>query len=252
MAHNEAMFNDLYADKSFDKDMFGFYVTEGRVKNKKVTDALLKSIATEGFDTIQEWQFSEYNPVLQNKTFLASTVLYHMHSNSVDSPNDYIGFLEYDLSLNLGDKSFCNQVKNIMGKHEGEQFIIFPSIRHTLNTLLKDTKIKIGNENWLQFFLKDYNKRYGTDYEYKSFVKEHGKCLIPTQQSFITDTESYKDISKYVHDVITEECLNKGCSPRPSTVMERFIGVYMFLHSKKILNEYKIPLTHKHSSGGKY
>jgi hypothetical protein len=251
IAHNRVIFKDLYVDKSFDKSMYGVYITEGRKKNKTVTDNLIKSVHSEGLEMIHEWDLETYNPSLQNRTFLASTVLYHTHINEITGPHDYIGFLEYDLSLDLGEESFTYKVKEIVTKHKNEPFIIFPSIRHKLGVLNKQGNITCGGAHWLKFFFDDYNKRFGTSFKHADFVNKHPNDLIPTQQSFICDIETYKAISKYVYDFI-EDHGNKSHSPRPSTTMERYIGMFMYLRSQKMDNVYKIPLKHKHGSGGSY
>lgn len=245
IAHNKVYFNNLYEDKSFDYNLYKFFLTEGRKDKLDISDIIKK----EGFDVEKEWLMEEYNPYLQSNNFHAPSIFYHTHLNNTKFNDNYIGFLEYDLKLSDG---FTKSVKEILNKHKEDKFLIFPSVRHKLIKLDNQRLIKISGKKWLKFFIHDYNKRYNTEYKYKTFLEKNKNELIPTQQSFICDIKTYDELSSYVFNFISEYPNRALYSPRPSTVLERFIGLFLFIKSLEYKNVYKIPLEHKHSSGGVY
>jgi hypothetical protein len=247
IAHNKINFSNFYVDETFDKSMYGFFLTKG--KDSTSSDAIVTKIKDEGFDVDLEWKLDIYNEKLQNQSFHAPTVFYHTYINDFEYKDNFIGFLEYDLVLNEGT---TKEYKELISKHQGESFMIFPSIRHKLSRLDKQRSITAYDKHWLRFFLGDYNKRFNTKIEYNKFLIENGNCLIPTQQSFICDIDTYKKLSKYVYDIITEFPEREKYVPRPSTNLERFIGLYLFIESLSMKNVYELPLQHKHSSGGVY
>lgn len=248
MAHNKVNFNNFYVDKSFDKEIYLVFLTSGKRGHNQTS--LIEKIKNEGLGMTLEWELENYNKNLQLNTFHAPSIFYNTHVSGFEFKNDYVGFLEYDLSLYDG---FTDKVKDIVNKHKGERFLIFPSHRHKLETLNKSTSITTQGTHWLEYFIKDYNNRFGTEYKRKEFVTKHKEEIIPTQQSFICDVITYKELSKYVYDIITKAGINqKKYAPRPSTNLERFIGMFLFLHSLKYGNTYSLPLTHHHSSDGKY
>ena len=60
----------------------------------------------------------------------------------------------------------------------------------------------MSGKKWLDFFIHDYNKRYNTEYKYKTFLEKNKNELIPTQQSFICDIKTYEELSSYVFNFI--------------------------------------------------
>ena len=261
-------------DPEWDKELFSFFLTEGAVKDEEASDALIKKIHAEKHQCVLEWELPQYNHLLQRQRFFAPSILYHCHTNFIPvNPGwEYVGFLEYDLAFEtdthiaqklgksksgIEDFSFCRLVKKIRAAHLGHSFIILPSIRHPLSRLDSQKDIKMKVQHLLEFFLWDYNKRYGTNYEYHQFVQDYGEHLIPTQQSFISDIRTAEQISAYTYNFIEEhgykhQDIDQIYQPFPATIMERFIGMFIFLHTKNYANKYTIPLVHKHSSGGIY
>jgi len=274
MAHNKINFENYKMDPEWDENLFSFFLTEGRTKNTKVSDTLIKKIHAENFQCILEWELPQYNGILQKKRFFAPSILYHYHTNfeAISSELKYMGFLEYDLALELdtritkklensstwmGDFSFCRLIKEITTEHAKDPFIILPSIRHSLALLDSQQNIRMHNHHWLKFFLWDYNKRYNTDYEYHQFIRDYGECLIPTQQSFISDVHTAKQVFAYAYNFIEEygykhQNIDKIYQPFPATIMERFIGMFIFLYTKNYANKHIIPLKHLHASSGNY
>ncbi len=245
VAHNKVDFNNLYVDETFDSNMYKFFLTEGRINKKDIT----KVIESEGFGIEMEWKLDKYNPKLQKYNFHAPSIFYHTYLNNFKFDGTYIGFLEYDLQLT---SNFSANIKEIVEKHSDNSFLIFPSIRHKLTRLDNQNTISMLGKSWLKFFLIDYNKRYNTSYEYSKFIKDHGNELIPTQQSFICDVDTYKLVSKYVYDFISDYPDRSQYSSLPGTILERYIGIFLYILSLKCKNVYRIPLQHKHSSGGRY
>ena len=255
MAHNKINFENYKMDPEWDENLFSFFLTEGRTKNTKVSDTLIKKIHAENFQCILEWELPQYNGILQKKRFFAPSILYHYHTNfeATSSELKYMGFLEYDLALEL-DTRITKKLSKIGTK---KLRIILPSIRHSLALLDSQQNIRMHNHHWLKFFLWDYNKRYNTDYEYHQFIRDYGECLIPTQQSFISDVHTAKQVFAYAYNFIEEygykhQNIDKIYQPFPATIMERFIGMFIFLYTKNYANKHIIPLKHLHASSGNY
>ncbi len=93
MAHNKVNLNNFYLDKTFDKDMYEFFLTKGKAKNPPTE--LIKKITHEGFNVNLEWEFDRYNSSLQNQNFHAPSIFYHTYINNFEIKDDYIGFLLY-------------------------------------------------------------------------------------------------------------------------------------------------------------
>ena len=275
VAHNKINFDFLNTDASLDKNMFHFFLTEGKVKNHSISDYLASEIVKRGFKYKLEWKLPIFNPELQRKRFFAPSALYHAHLNESEFSTDdkYSGIMEYDIlpsidknllefvssDIDIDNFSFSKVVSNIVAKHSTERFMIFPSIRHQLSRLDKQKNIKMAGQHWLDFFINDYNDRYnkGDNICIEEFRKCFGDKLIPTQQTFISDIETFKEIAFYVYDFIEyhgyrHDSIDTFYQPFPATIMERFIGLYMFILSEKNQNTYLVPLIHHHSSNGKY
>lgn len=272
MAHNKADLKLFYCDNFFDKKMFKFFLTEGSplYKNEEKTKNLIKYIENNEFKTILEWKLQNYNPTLQKNKFLAPSIFYHCHINNfLENENlSYIGFLEYDLkfeldknianklnqNFNFDNFSFTKEIKRKINENKNEKFVIFPSIRHTLSSLEKDSYITMKGVHWMRFFLNDYNTRFNVSIDYDNFLKKHQNELIPTQQSFICDIETFKNLCQYVFNFIEDYGYNteNEYSPRPATILDRCIGMFLFIKSLNYKNKYFIPLIHNHLSGGKY
>ena len=155
MAHNRIDFENFYCDNHLDKSMFSVFLTEGRDKNINLSNALVDKISKESFNYVLEWEFDSYNADLQKNRFFAPSILYHCHINKFKDVDNYIGFLEYDLSFKReDDTSICTKIKDIVEKHKNERFIIFPSVRHKLNLLNTQATIQFNNEHWLIAFFK--------------------------------------------------------------------------------------------------
>ena len=267
IAHNRVDFDNFYCDNQLDKSMFSFFLTEGKKKNIKISNALIDKISKENFSCVREWELGSYNNSLQKKRFFAPSILYHCHLNEFKDEDSYMGFMEYDLSFyermwyktqwGIADKSpqtetnisICDKIKELI---VNDEFIILLSARHKVAHLNSQKDIKFNNEHWFVAFFKDYNKRYGTSYNHVEFLKKYGETLVPTQQSFICDVKTYKQISEYVYNFINDYGEINLYKPFPATILERFIGMYILLISNNINNVFHLPLKHLHASGGVY
>jgi len=257
IAHDKIHF-DMYDTASSDsKEMYSFFLTAGKRKHDSISNKLISDITKQGFKYKLEWQLPKYNGMLQEKRFFAPSVLYHFHLNSstLISDEKYMGLLEYDLQHTLG--VFSNKVRrSIASVANNERFIIFPSIRHPLSRLDNQKNIMMCNQHWLNFFIDDYNTRYSATINIKEFRKDFCDELIPTQQSFICDIETFKEIAEYVYCFIElhgyhHKNIDFIYRPFPATIMERFISLYAFILSQK-MTTFRIPLQHIHSSAGRY
>lgn len=250
IAHDKFEPKNFYIDKTFDKELYSVFLTAGKhSKSESSINSFIKKINEAGFNTEKEWEFNNYNKDLQQRNFHAPSVFYHTHCNNFKFKNEFIGFMEYDLVLDPGSTS---RYKEIISKHTGDRFIIFNSIKHTLNGLHRQQDMTMQGERWLTFFINDYNQRFDDNINIDDFLHENSEELICTQQSFTCDIGTYKIIAKYVYNFISDFPNRSDYLPRPGSILERFIGVLLYIVTKNYNNKYNLCLTHKHSSGGLY
>ena len=173
-------------------------------------------------------------------------------------PTEYIGFLEYDFELKVSAKdcqkigvktdfgpSVCQFIEANLKKHR----IIALSTRWRLQELAKQNNIRVGKVHWLTYFVQEYNEYLKSQdvttrrVSKEALLKENP--VIPTQQSFICDIESFKRVMGFIAYLIDHSRL-EGCRPAPATILERYIGLSIHLcHSEVVY----LPLQHQAHHG---
>jgi len=250
--HKE-FFPDYYKkDPNFDSNLFHFMKTEGYMKNKDSQEEKLSKLK-EQFTIHKESDFPFYNPKLQEQKYFAPTVPYHVYKNGLHKNLSYIGFMEYDLrfesssripSLEKKFTSFTDEIKYLINLQS--PLVICPSIRWEVKKLLSQHEIKIRIDgvltNPILAVILDYNDYFKTCHRLEDFYDEY----IPTQQSFISDTETFDRVFSFISHLIDENRFDpKLCIPRPSTILERYIGMALLLDPSPF---YSIPLIHEEIS----
>lgn len=209
-------------------------------------------------DYIEERRLQLYNDLLQKQKYFAPTFLYHSHLNPniIIKDKNYIGLIEYDIDFVLDDNeslnynnnltidkynfNLYNEINRIINFNNGNDFILFLSIRHNLATLSRQDSIRINNIHWLDYFINDYNKRFKTRYTKKSILEKFGNQMIGTQQSFLCSKLIFLKISKYVNEFINDN-INSKYEPIPATILERYISMFLLFED---CNKFYIPLKH--------
>ena len=212
-----------------------------------------RDYTSQGYITLKESDFGEYDPSLQKKKYFAPSVLYHVYKNNW-YPTNYIGFLEYDfelkvskrdcLKLGINPEGFGESISQYLEEHLQKGRIIALSTRWRLQELNAQGSIKVGDVHWLTYFVKQYNLWCeASQVDKEALLKENP--IIPTQQSFICDIESFKKIMKFIVYLIDNSLLEKS-RPIPATLLERYIGLCIHLCDSEVVY---LPLTHKAHHG---
>ena len=265
MAHNRVDFDLYQRDKNFNNKTYQFFLTSGRAKDSQKTNNLIEKIKSKNFKYISEWSLQNYDERLQKNYWNAVSIIYHSYINKIYRDKTHIGFLEYDLKFEIDknvstdeaisqDFSFTEEVNKKVSSNLGSRFIVLPSVRHKLGYLDKQHNIRSFGKHWLNFFLEDYNKRYLCNHSYQNILRDYSNILVPTQQSFICDIETFEQIGEYVSYFVNTHGITPSSNyqPRASTILERCIGMFILLKILPEVNSFVFPLIHTHASNGKY
>lgn len=233
-------------DPKFDKEKIHLMQTSGY---KKI-EGYPKDYTSKGYITHKESEFKEYDPSLQKKKFFAPSVLYHMYKNNW-YPAEYIGFIEYDFEFKISEKdakkigftTSCPSVCQFIEANLKKGRIIALSARWRLRELANQDFIKVGDTHWLTYFVQEYNKYLELNGETHKISKAallKENPIIPTQQSFICDVKSFKEVMGFIAHLI-DNSLTEGSFPAPATILERYIGLCIYLSSAEVMY---LPLKH--------
>ena len=234
------------------------YFVKGYNISEKIYEQFIMQLKNSKINYIEESKLTNYNYLLQKQKYFAPTFLYHSYLNPdiIIKNNNFIGLIEYGIdyildcnesltynkNLNIDKNNFnlYNEINKIINLNFNNDFILFFSVRHKLNDLNKQNFITINNIHWLDYFIQDYNKRFKKIYKKNDILKEYGNQMIGTQQSFLSSKYIFFKISKYINEFINDN-INNNYYPMPSTLLERFIAMFLLLEN---CNKYYIPLKH--------
>ena len=238
------------------KNIINFYLVKGYNITENGYDNFLQSILDKKINFIEERKLENYNDNLQKNKYHATTLLYHAYINKDISKNKWVGMTEYDINfeLKINDSinynknqtidcknfDFKNEIQKIINFKKDQDFVICLSIRHKLKDLYKQKGISINNMNWLDYFIEDYNKRYKKQFTVSNILKLYEHKMLPTQQSFLCNKNMFNKISEYVYEFINSH-VNAKYYPRPATILERYIGMFIILSEAE---KFYIPLKH--------
>lgn len=217
--HKNIVDKHYEADKDFNPKNYRFLKTNENFPgdyNKK-----------KNYKIVNEWDLGDvYDPSLQQRTYMAPSAIYHIYKNKCHWNLDAVGFMEYDLMLNLNTTRVVDELVN-----NNENFIVPYSYFHPLKRLHNQSEIRMNNRNAIDMIFKDYNEFFKTKHHYDKYKEK----LITSQQSFLCDVETFNRIMKFISYVIEEKlCERPGSWRRPSTLMDRYFGVALMLDETKI------------------
>lgn len=181
-----------------------------------------------GNPDIVESQLAVYNPKLQSKQtpYHAASFLYHAYKNGLHNDLDYLGFSEYDIIL---QSDIVRDFETLA--ESGKQIIIPLSFRWPFEFLASQTNILAAGRQCMSTIVYDYNQFWGTKWSLAELLEDNP--IICTQQSFWCDRKSFERLMKFICHVIDQGLAErKGSRPRPSTLIERYIGVALYLDAK--------------------
>ena len=193
------------------------------------------------YDIIKESEIGKfYNPKLQTDEtpYHAPSAIYTIYKNKKYN-YPFIGFVEYDIEMT------CDVLDKLTVISNKNKRIIVPfSYRWSIQDLYNQQNFLAANKNAIEQIIIDYNNFNHTNYKIADLLKLNP--IICTQQSFFCDKESFERLMKFISHIIeTGKAERKGSRPRPSTLMERYIGIGLLLDSLTE-NVPIIPITCKH------
>ena len=235
MFHQDLYPDNYKCDPFYTKENYGFIKANPEVKSNYDT-SFFKEI-------IFEDELPIYDPHLQKATYMAPSIIYHAYKNNFHKDLDYIGFLEYDILLIPEDKSptiksVTRHTKDILNANK--RVIIFYRHQHVLKTYYEQD-INLSGKNAIVQIFEDYNSFWNTKYDYRAFLNNK----VCSQQSFLTDRQTFIEIMKFISFVIENRLAERPHSfRRPSTLLDRYIAVALMLHS----SSEKVSMSLKHSN----
>lgn len=186
------------------------------------------------YNILNEWDIGQvYKKRLQEKIYMAPSAIYHIYKNDTHKKLDAVGFMEYDLKF---DENTTKNITEIVNSNE--KFIIPFSYQHPLKRLHGQKDIKIDKKNAIEVIFSDYNSFFKTKFKLNKYLQE----IVTSQQSFMCDVETFERIMSFISYVIENKlCERPNSWERPSTLMDRYIGIALMLDETSI-----IPYTIKH------
>ena len=235
--HKYIIDNCYTKDTSFDMKYYDF------IKCNELFEAQYnKSL---GYNILYENNFNIYNPKLQdlNKPYMAISAIYHIYKNELYKNLNYIGFIEYDLSLEVDPKTInrnphnneiqkqknikkiTEHIKNIVT--ENERIIIVLSARNRFRVFYEEANnMLINGQNLFNIILEHFNKFYNTNHCFKDIWDANP--LIGDQQSFLADKKSFETIMGFLSYLI-ENKVAELPGFRPSFLLPRYLGMTFYL-----------------------
>lgn len=181
------------------------------------------------YKIINEWDIGDfYVSRLQEKTYMAPSAIYHIFKNNKHKKFDAVGFMEYDLKFS---ETTTKDIQDIVNTNE--KFIIPFSYQHPLKRLHGQTDIKIDKKNAIEMIFSDYNSYFKTKFKLNKYKEK----IVTSQQSFMCDVETFERIMGFISHVIESKlCERPNSWGRPSTLMDRYIGIALMLDETPIIS----------------
>ena len=205
-----------------------------------------------GYYVMYEKDFEFYNPKLQDlsKPYMAVSALYHIYKNKFYDDIDYVGFLEYDLSLepdpvliennkNVHSIQDLKNIKSINDEIEkqiknNDRIIIILSGRHRFKSFFNQN-IMVNGKNLFYKIIDEFNSHFNTKHNVKQLLDENP--VIGDQQSFLADKKTFEIIMEFISYIIENKKVEikdnnskkNTLKYRPSFLLARYIGIILHL-----------------------
>jgi hypothetical protein len=138
---------------------------------------------------IKEWEMTVYNPLYQMNNFYQNSVFLHIYWNKLYENSKYIGFAQYDMSIDAGElltiettslKDLDSVICATFIYDSSRIFDIFPE------------------EHWVDIFLRPYNSFYNTEHQ-MDLIKSLPVFLLHT---FIIPSWFFKNMMPFIEKII--------------------------------------------------
>ncbi|MBN1764203.1 MAG: hypothetical protein JW860_03015 [Sedimentisphaerales bacterium] len=238
--HHELFDENYTCDPSFDHRCYQF------VKCNETFRPVYNSEF--GYDVMYEHDFEFYDKTLQARSYYAPSVIYHVYKNRIHERFDYVGFMEYDLSLQCakagGPLRITETIDHII--NENDAIIVTYRNFHTFGHLAGQEDMPLAGDNWSRTMIRDYNEYFNTHFDPDTFKDCPEKAA--TQQSFLADRHTFEHLMGFITHVIEDRLAERGDGrTRPCTFLERYFSIALqFEQVKKLqLNLHHTGLGHE-------
>lgn len=194
------------------------------------------------YQIIFEKDMKFYNPELQNlkKPYMAVSALYHIFKNKIYQKHQYIGFLEYDLSLEIDPvlvknnpkvssiqklshiKSINQEISRLLSNNS--RIIILLSARHRFESFFSENNM-IGGKNLFYHIVDNYNQFFKTSHTVQELLDNNP--VLGDQQSFLADQKTFESVMSFISSIIEQKKVEIN-GFRPSYLLARYIGVTLY------------------------
>lgn len=191
------------------KTWFRWYAVNESIQ-KQIPDWLSKDCL------IEEYKLPRYDPQLQKEKSYQNSCFFHLHWNPSLVTSKYIGFGQYDISM---DAPPIREAISVMNIRSNVAFMMFPyHFNHLFNPY--------SPELWSKYFISFYNSYYQTNHSLQT-VQHLPLALLHT---FIIPTDFFKEMMTFIEAVHPNIWRMLGFDNRHyAGTMERVFALYINL-----------------------
>lgn len=200
-------------------------------KYKKIYDTELN------FNIIREYELPYYDNIFQDTNFCQTSCFYHVYKNNLHSNIDYIGFIQYDMEL---DVDFIYDIEN--------------NFKENPNSICYSLLYTFDCENLhnilVNKIIEQYNLFFKTRHTYKSLFNDSSENKIILLHTFVIPTKMYSKLMSwycYIKDWIYVNCINKTLSPISNAeITEILFGIFLLIQMNEdsSITLHKLKLNH--------
>jgi hypothetical protein len=198
-----------------------------------------------GYRVAYEHVLPYYQDDLHERTYMMPGVIYNVYMSRLHAQMDYIGFMEYDIPLQPGTTALIQQLVN-----QRKRCLIPLSYRNSFRRLAKQAIHRLRGRQCMFTILSDFNAYFNTAHTMEE-LWDSNPTLV-TQQSFITDRRTFGELGEFlayvVHNKLAEARVS-GDWTRPSTLLDRYIGLALYLLAPREPVQVPVPLPHDSEQG---
>ncbi len=121
-----------------------------------VNTTIPKEYTPNKYKIINEWELPIYDNSFQEKGFKENSVLYHVYANNLHIPYKYIGFMQYDMHINM---NFINDLlQNISDTPTCFAYSLHNFVFCSYQTWYEPALLEFIIKDYEQFYNKKFNR----------------------------------------------------------------------------------------------
>jgi hypothetical protein len=187
---------------------------------------------------IYEYELDNFNPIFQIKTYNEGSCLYHVYTNNLYTPYDYIGFCQYDMILK---KDFFDKIKTTISNTEN----IIYYLEFFQWAFLGGQSVIIKDNGNIQSGLRSYNAFFNKNYTAFNLITNKmiicNTFLIP--QKMYTKMMSWL-VQYFKEDICSKYTCDAGFGFNPGHMIEALTSMFLSLEISEGAKYEKLDLEH--------